>query len=42
MPVTQVVRWRDGLCTYFKLYADRDDALRDVGVSENELESIAP
>ena len=42
MPVTQVVRWRDGLCIYFKSYADRDDALRDMGVSEEELEPIDP
>ena len=42
MPVAQVVRWRDGLCIYFKSYADRDDALRELGVSEEELEPIDP
>jgi ketosteroid isomerase-like protein len=37
-----VVRWRDGLMVYFKGYAQREDALRDLGVSEAELEPIAP
>ena len=42
MPVAQVVRWRDGLCVYFKSYADRQDALSDLGVTEDELEPIDP
>lgn len=42
MPYAQVVRWRDGLVMYFKAYVDRDDALTDLGVSEDELEPIAP
>ena len=42
MPIVQLVRWRDGLCVYFKAYADRKDALRDLGVAEDELEPIAP
>jgi ketosteroid isomerase-like protein len=42
MPLAQVVRWRDGLCVYFKSYADREDALRDLGVSEDKLEPIEP
>jgi hypothetical protein len=42
MPTTQEVRWRDGLCVYFKSYADREDALRDLGLSEDELEPIDP
>ena len=37
-----VVRWRDGLMTYVKGYRDREAALRDLGVSEGELEPIAP
>jgi hypothetical protein len=37
-----VQRWRDGLTVYIKGYTDRDDALRDLGVSEDELEPIAP
>ena len=42
MPFAQVVRWRDGLIVYFKGYANRDDALRDLGVAEDALEPIAP
>jgi hypothetical protein len=37
-----VCRWRDGLCVYGKQYAHREDALRDLGVSEDALEPIAP
>ena len=33
LPTAVVARWRDdGLCVYFKAYADREDALRDLGV----------
>jgi hypothetical protein len=39
---TQVLRWRKGLCVQFKAYAHREDALRDLGVSEDALEPIAP
>jgi ketosteroid isomerase-like protein len=39
---THVFRWRDGLIVYFKAYAHREDALRDLGVSEDALEPIAP
>ena len=42
MPFAQVVRWRDGLVVYYKAYAQRENALRDLGVSETELEPIAP
>jgi hypothetical protein len=42
MPVAQLVRWRDGLGVYFKSCAHREDALSDLGVSEDELEPIAP
>jgi hypothetical protein len=42
MPYAQVLRWRDGRCTYLKAYAHREDALKDLGVSEDELEPIAP
>ena len=41
MPQAAVVRWRDGLITYIKSYRDRGDALRDLGVTEDELEPIA-
>jgi hypothetical protein len=42
MPLAQVARWHDRLVVYFKVYADREDALRDLGVSEDELEPIDP
>jgi hypothetical protein len=37
-----VAKWRDGLAIYYKSYVNREDALRDLGVSEDELEPIAP
>jgi hypothetical protein len=37
-----VSRWRDGLFAYWKTYLHREDALRDLGVSEDELEPIPP
>lgn len=42
MPIATVSRWRDGLMVYFKGYAHRDDVLRDLGVSADELEPIDP
>jgi ketosteroid isomerase-like protein len=42
MPYAQVVRWRDGLVVYYKAYAQREDALRHLGVTEKQLEPIAP
>ena len=42
MPVATVFGWRDGLIVYFKGYADREDALSDLGVSQDELEPIDP
>jgi ketosteroid isomerase-like protein len=42
MPLAQVVRWRDGLVVYFKVYAHRQHALSDLGVSEDSLERIEP
>jgi ketosteroid isomerase-like protein len=42
MPGAQVLRWRDGRMVYAKGYTDRDDALSDLGVSEDELEPIDP
>jgi ketosteroid isomerase-like protein len=41
-PGAQVCRWRAGLCVYAKQFARREDALRDLGVSEDALEPIAP
>jgi ketosteroid isomerase-like protein len=42
MAGAQVCRWRDDLCVYCKQYAHREDALRDLGVSEEALEPIPP
>jgi ketosteroid isomerase-like protein len=42
MPAAHLCRWRDSLIIYFKGYAQREDALRDLGVSENSLEPIVP
>jgi ketosteroid isomerase-like protein len=37
-----VATWRDGLIVHFHVYAHREDALADLGVSEDALEPIAP
>jgi ketosteroid isomerase-like protein len=42
MRYAQVMRWRDGLIVDFKAYTDREDALHELGLSENELEPISP
>ena len=42
MPAAAVGRWRDELMTYAKVYLHRADALADLGVTEDELEPIAP
>jgi ketosteroid isomerase-like protein len=42
MPNAQVARLRDGSIVYLKVYMHREDALRDLGVSEDALEPIAP
>jgi ketosteroid isomerase-like protein len=42
MPAATVLRVRDGLIVYMKTYTDREEALRDLGVSEDELEPIEP
>ena len=42
MPAAVLARWRNGLMTYLKGYAQRDDALSDLGVSEDDLERIDP
>jgi hypothetical protein len=41
MPAAPVTRWHDGLIVYAKAYLRRDDALKDLGVSESELEPIS-
>ena len=42
MPGTAVTTWRDGLTVCINTYIHRDDALRDLGVSEDQLEWIEP
>jgi ketosteroid isomerase-like protein len=42
MPAATVFTVRDGLIVYMKTYTDREEALRDLGVSEDELEPLAP
>jgi hypothetical protein len=42
MPFFHVAKWREGLMVWAKSYADREDALRDLGVTEENLERIAP
>jgi ketosteroid isomerase-like protein len=37
MPSAAVARSRDGLVVYFKAYTNRQEALRDLGVSEDAL-----
>jgi ketosteroid isomerase-like protein len=42
MPVAMAVRWRAGRAVWMKGYMHREDALRDLGVSEDELKPIDP
>ena len=37
MSSAQVMKWRDRRCVYYRAYIDREDALRDLGVSEETL-----
>lgn len=37
-----VAKWRAGLCVHARAYVHREDALRDLGISETALEPIAP
>jgi hypothetical protein len=41
-PWAQVVRWRDGLGVYFNAYPRREDALKELDMSEDALEPIEP
>jgi hypothetical protein len=41
-PYVRAAKWRGGLCIYWKAFTSRYDALRDLGVSEDALEPIAP
>lgn len=40
MPAFGVARWRDGLCVSHRAYPHKEDALSEVGVSEDALERI--
>ncbi len=42
MPATGAAAWRDGLCISHKAYVHREDALKELGVSTDSLEPIAP
>ena len=42
IPGAQLCRWRDGLGVYAKQYAHREEALADLGVSEDALKPITP
>ena len=42
MPNALLATWREGLIVVFRVYAHREDALSHLGVSENDLEPIAP
>jgi hypothetical protein len=42
MPAASITRWRDDRMTYVKVYMQRDEALSDLGVSEEELVPITP
>jgi hypothetical protein len=42
MPIGAVFRWRSGLIVSWKGYVHREHALRELGVSEDELERIDP
>jgi ketosteroid isomerase-like protein len=41
-PAAHLCRWRDGLIVFFKGYTEQADALRDLGLSEDAVEPIAP
>jgi ketosteroid isomerase-like protein len=41
-PIAAIVTWRDGRACHWMTYDNRDDALRDLDVSEDALEPIAP
>jgi ketosteroid isomerase-like protein len=42
MQLAQVAAWRDGLMLALKSHAGREEALRDLGLSEDALDPIAP
>lgn len=42
VPAAMVVTVRQGLVVYFRGYAHREDAVSDLGVSEDALEPVSP
>lgn len=42
MNFIQVIKWRSDLIACVKVYSDRDKAFRDLCISEDALEPIAP
>jgi ketosteroid isomerase-like protein len=42
MRVALRATWRNGLVVHLRSYTQREEALRDLGVSEEQLEPIAP
>jgi ketosteroid isomerase-like protein len=38
----QAITWRDGQAVYYRAYTDKDACMEDLGISEDELEPIAP
>ena len=42
MPAAAIATWRDDLCVSHNAYARKEDALRELGVTDDALEPIAP
>ena len=42
MPGTQLLTWTDGLLTRFSAYLRREDALKELGITEHMLEPVVP
>ena len=42
LPAAFLGRWSGGLLVYFKGYSEKEDALSDLGVTEDSLEPISP
>jgi ketosteroid isomerase-like protein len=41
-PAAHLCRWREGLMVYFKGYVRREDPFKDLDISEDALEPMAP
>ena len=42
MPASAVAEWRNGLCTSHKAYPRKEAVFEELGISEDQLEPIAP